>query len=80
MLFETPVLVSDCTPQLELVKETLCGLTFHNQDVDDLTDKILYLYNHPEQCKTMGEMGKKAVLAKYNMITAGNELDKLYHT
>jgi putative glycosyltransferase len=80
MLFETPVLVSDCTPQLELVQETLCGLTFHNQDVDDLTDKILYLYNHPEQCKTMGEMGKKAVLSKYNMITAGNELDKLYHT
>lgn len=78
MLFETPVLVSDCTPQLELVKETCCGLVFHNQDVNDLVDKILYLYKHPEECKTMGQKGKEAVLKKYNSQMAGNALNSLY--
>ena len=78
MLFERPVLVSDCTPQLELVEETGCGVVFKNQDPEDFIKKVLYLYNHPEECKQMGEKGKKAILEKYNMTTAGKELDKLY--
>lgn len=78
MLFERPVLVSDCTPQLELVEETGCGVVFKNQDPEDFIKKVLYLYNHPEECKQMGEKGKKAILEKYNMTAAGKELDKLY--
>lgn len=79
MLFKTPVLVSDCTPQLELVEECKCGLVFKNQNVDDLIEKILFLYNHPEEREKMGEIGKKAIMTRYNMVSAGNELDKLYH-
>ena len=78
MLFETPVLVSDCTPQLELIEETGGGMVFRNEDVGDLTEKIIYLYQHPEERKRMGENGKKAVLEKYNSVVAGNTLNTIY--
>ena len=78
MLFETPVLVSDCTPQLELIEETGGGMVFRNKDVGDLTEKIIYLYQHPEERKRMGENGKKAVLEKYNSVVAGNTLNTIY--
>ena len=78
MLFETPVLVSDCTPQLELIEETGSGMVFQNENVEDLMEKIIYLYQHPEKRKLMGENGKKAVLEKYNSIVAGNTLNMIY--
>lgn len=78
MLFETPVLVSDCTPQLELIEETGAGMVFQNENVEDLMEKIIYLYQHPEERKQMGENGKKAVLGKYNSIVAGNALNTIY--
>ena len=78
MLFETPVLVSDCTPQLELIEETGGGMVFRNEDVGDLTEKIIYLYQHSEERKRMGENGKKAVLEKYNSVVAGNTLNTIY--
>jgi putative glycosyltransferase len=78
MLFETPVLVSDCTPQLELIEETGAGMVFRNEDVEDLIEKIIYLYQHPEERKHMGENGKKAVLEKYNSVEAGNALNAIY--
>ena len=78
MLFETPVLVSDCTPQLELIEETGAGMVFRNEDVEDLIEKIIYLYQHPEERKHMGENGKKAVLEKYNSVEVGNALNAIY--
>ncbi len=66
MLAGKAILVSDCQPQLEIVEECQCGLYFRDGDLDDLMDKILWCYHHPEELKRMGENGRKAVIEKYN--------------
>ncbi len=35
-------------------------------DVEDCAKKIIWMYEHPEECKVMGENGRKAVLEKYD--------------
>lgn len=78
MLFKKPILVSDCKPQEDLVNTTKSGLVFRNQDVDDLYEKIIYMYEHPKEMKSMGENGKNAVISQYNMVSAAKVLNSLY--
>ncbi len=78
MLFERPVLLSNSKPHQMLVDETHCGSIFKDTDVNDLTNTVLKMYHDPEMCRKMGLNGKKAVIEKYNLETAGKELDKLY--
>lgn len=80
MLFEKPVLVSDCTPQQELVEETKCGSVFKNLNVNDLVEKIKFLYTHPKVCEQMGKNGKEAILKKYNLDSLGLKLNDLYQS
>ena len=35
-------------------------------DVEDCAKKIIWMYEHPKECKIMGENGRKAVLEKYD--------------
>jgi len=73
-----PVIVSDCPPQKKVVDNENCGLTFRGDDVEDLADKIMQLYNHTEIRKEMGQKGKKAVLKKYNWNETGKNLVEIY--
>lgn len=79
MLFERPIIVSDCKPQKEIVETDNCGLSFKSEDVDDLVDKITQLYNDRELCSKFGFNGKAAVESKYNMKTIGENLINLYN-
>lgn len=67
MLFERPVIVSDCKPQVSIIKKYDCGLVFKSGDADDLASKIEFLINHPEQSMVMGKNGKIAVINEYNI-------------
>lgn len=78
MLLEKPVVVSNSTEQERIVIECGCGLVFKSEDIDDFTQKILYLYEHPEECEKMGRNGKKAILEKYNTSTQSKQIIKLY--
>lgn len=80
MLFGKPLIVSNCKPQEELVKSTNCGLVFESENVEELSKRILELYNDPQKRKQMGINGKKAVLEKYNWNFSGQELINLYKT
>jgi len=66
MLFERAVLVSNCGPQQEVIDESKCGLVHKWDSVKDFTEKVLSLYNKPNETTKMGKNGKAAVLNKYN--------------
>ncbi len=78
MLFGKPLLVSDCTPQVEIITKTGCGLAFKNGDSADLASKLSELLIDPGLRKTMGEKGRKAVLEEYNTDIKGAEILKAY--
>ncbi len=67
MLFERPVIVSDCKPQESIIDKYSCGVVFKSGDAADLAEKIQYLINNPEESRSMGINGKKAVLNEYNI-------------
>jgi glycosyltransferase involved in cell wall biosynthesis len=78
MLFAKPLIVSDCAPQIEIVKGSSCGTVFKSNDAEDLADQIHLLYSDPKLRLEMGENGKKAVHEKYNLEICGEQLDILY--
>ncbi len=78
MLFERPLIVSDCKPQAKIVTEEQCGLVFKSEDADDLAQKVITLYQNKEMRIKMGENGKKAVEATYNTKNFGKNLVNLY--
>ncbi|MGC8865733.1 MAG: glycosyltransferase family 4 protein [Bacteroidales bacterium] len=66
MLMGKALLVSDCEPQVELVEEFGCGLSFEASNLDDLVGKITWAYDNQEKLDEMGARGRRAVLEKYN--------------
>ena len=66
MLFERPLIVSDCKPQEKIINEENCGLVFKSSDSSDLAEKIINLYQDKARREEMGKNGKKAVEEKYN--------------
>jgi glycosyltransferase involved in cell wall biosynthesis len=49
----------------ELVIDGITGLTFTPGNADDLREKILYLLDHPEQVKKMGQTARLRVEKRY---------------
>lgn len=66
MLFEKPIIVSDCQPQVEIIQKHKCGLAFKSGDSNDLASKIESLVNNQELAQKMGKNGKNAVVSTYN--------------
>ena len=79
MLFEKPLIVSNCLPQQIVVEKEKCGLVFNSGNANDLAEKIEILYNNKEQRTAMGKNGRKAVVEKYNVEISGENLVKMYN-
>ena len=77
-LFGKPIIVSNCEPQIRIVEQDKSGLVHLSENADDLAEKILFLKQNPVIAKQMGENGRSAVLNKYNLNVASNELINLY--
>lgn len=78
MIFEKPVISSNCNPLVRIIDETEAGIIFQSNDEDDLTAKIITLYKRPELRNEMGINGKNAVLEKYNWDRTSMNLIKVY--
>lgn len=59
IILNKPVVVSDIEPCLEAINYGKCGFSFKTGNVNDLTDKILYLLN--------GSYNKEELLKNYNV-------------
>lgn len=78
MLFERPIIVSNCKPQAQIVNTEECGLVFESENETDLAKQIKNLYNNPKLRQSMGENGKNAVIKSYNTKKIGENLISLY--
>ena len=73
-----PVVASNFPEIARVVKEADCGILVDPTDVDEIVDAILYLLEHPEEAKRMGENGRRAVEEKYNWEKMEEKLLELY--
>lgn len=80
MLFSKPLIVSNCTPQAQIVIEGECGLVFESDNAQDLAQKIMQLHQNSDLQYTYGINGKKLVLSKYNTDYYGLMLANNYRT
>ena len=67
MLLGSPLIVSDCRPQAEIVTQSECGLVFRSGNEEDLARQIRELYNNPDMREKMAKNGTKAIHEKYNL-------------
>jgi|WetSurMetagenome_2_1015567.scaffolds.fasta_scaffold33790_3 glycosyltransferase involved in cell wall biosynthesis len=78
MALGKPVIVSDCTSQVNVVVRESCGLVFKAGDASELSKSILKLRHQPEYI-VMSKNAKACINNKYNWETTGIRLIELYN-
>ena len=66
MLCGLPVVASDFPEIRKVVGGAGCGVLVDPTDPDAIAEAIVYLMEHPEEARRMGENGRRAVLERYN--------------
>jgi glycosyltransferase involved in cell wall biosynthesis len=61
-----------------IIREAECGILVKPYQAQSHASALLYLLEHLEEAKKMGENGRKAVLKKYNWETESQKLLNLY--
>ena len=79
MACSKPVIASDFPLTADIIREAQCGILVEPCDASAHASAILYLLNHPEEAKQMGQNGRKAVMEKYNWEAESTKLLGLYH-
>jgi len=75
-LCNTPVIGSDQGAQPSVIEED--GLIFKYGDINDLTEKILYLIDNENVAASMAKNGRKKVLERYTWDKIGEEVLDVY--
>ncbi len=78
MLLGLPVIASDLPEIRNIVTEAGCGVLVDPTDPDAIAGAIIYLLEHPEEARTMGENGRRAVLERYNWGEMEGRLLEMY--
>ncbi len=60
-----PVLASRLGGMAEIVEDGVTGLHFEVGNAEDLAEKARWMFEHPEDCRRMGEKARQEYLAKY---------------
>jgi len=66
MLCGLPVVASDFPEIRKVVGGAGCGVLVDPTDPGAIAEAIVYLLEHPEEARRMGENGRRAVLERYN--------------
>jgi glycosyltransferase involved in cell wall biosynthesis len=78
MAMELPVIVSDIQELTSVISDGENGITFNKGDVDDLAEKIRFLYANPIIALKIGKNARRTVALKYSSIESTSKLEKLY--
>lgn len=79
MLLGSPLIVSDCKPQADLVTTTQSGQVFPSGNSLELSLRIRALYENKEKRDLMAINGRKAIIEHYNLSVYIKELIKTYN-
>lgn len=78
--YKKAVVATDFGSLPELVHNHKTGLTFKYADVEDLRDKISYLFKHQDEAQAMGEEGFRNILSYYSPNEHYKQLIRLFET
>jgi len=76
--FAKPVIAANLGALPELVKDRETGLLFDAGGIDDLSDKIKYLWGNHDLARQMGQAGQKMVREKYSAAEHYKQLLNFY--
>ncbi|MFX1239718.1 MAG: glycosyltransferase family 4 protein [Promethearchaeota archaeon] len=76
--FKLPVIGAATGGITEAIINGTTGLLVKPNDINDLTEKILFFYNQPEKTKEMGEEGYNRVINNYNWHKIYEEYIKVF--
>lgn len=62
----------------DTVRKSKCGILVDTSNPKEIAESIIYLLEHPEEAKAMGERGRKAIEEKYNWEIEKKKLLKVY--
>lgn len=80
MALGLPVITSDFSLYRAVVDQYACGFCVSPDDPTAVTQALLFLIEHPDEAKAMGERGRKAVEVAYNWRTEAKKLITFYST
>jgi len=78
MACRIPVIASNFQEIREIVEESNCGILVDPTKIQEISDAILWLLEHPEEAEQMGENGRLAVEETYNWGNMEKRLFKVY--
>ncbi|MDI3501474.1 MAG: hypothetical protein PWP22_1245 [Thermoanaerobacter sp.] len=78
MMCKKPIIVSKNTSMASFVQNYRCGVVVDCNNIKDITEAILELWNNPKLRKKMGYNGRKAYEKKYNWKIMEERLLKAY--
>jgi glycosyltransferase involved in cell wall biosynthesis len=73
-----PVIASDFPLWRDFVDGAECGICVDPLSTEAVAGAIQWIVAHPEQARTMGENGRRAVASTYNWEPEGEKLVALY--
>ncbi len=73
-----PVIASNVSGNVDLVKEGITGSLFESGDSDDLAEKLTMLINDPSQRIRMGSQGRQRIEHGFSIESISNQLIEFY--
>lgn len=77
--YKKAVIATDFGSLPELVHNNETGLTFKYANINDFKEKIVYIFEHNEEAKKMGENGYKQILSSYSPTQHYTQLIQLFN-
>ena len=73
-----PVIASNFPETRKIIEKWNCGILVDPTNIQEISDAILWLLEHPEEAKQMGENGRRAVEETYNWENMEKRLFEVY--
>jgi len=78
MVCGKPVIGSNLPPIENFIGKEKAGILVDPNNINEISEAMIYLLEHPEEAKMMGENGRRAVEEKYNWGEMEKEVMKIY--
>lgn len=78
MMCNIPVVISNFKFNQKIVQDAQSGILVDPTNIQEISDALLWLLEHPEEAKQMGENGRRAVEETYNWENMEKRLFEVY--
>jgi len=78
MALGKPSIITDIPGNRDMIMQKENGIIVPSRNSKELAEAILYMYNHPEQCKQMGLNSRKHIETRLNLQNAIIQHKELY--